>query len=166
MQRLHQVPLTERRSVLEGSVALVRPGGFVGAVTSSTREYRCHGSAVSTSAGSQSLATIWLVPACPGPCLKSALSLLSASAHSNTTDLFQSVGCEEIHIEEVPLEWCVEDWEALSRTPVFIEGALWPDIDLEIGSRALIEGVRAAYAGLGIDSMRRPHLHCVARRPT
>jgi hypothetical protein len=79
--------------------------------------------------------------------------------------LFQSIGYEDIQIEEVPFDWSVEDWEALSKYSVFIQGALSPDIDLAVGSRALIEGVRAAYRALGIETLRRAVLHCVARRP-
>jgi SAM-dependent methyltransferase len=162
---LHQVPLTERRSVLEGGVALVRPGGFVGANTffydggidAPTRLFQLRWIAEARNYLARA-GVSWTLPQKPPV----ALDRLSPQQHY---DLFQSIGCEEIYIEEVQLEWSVEDWEALSKYSVFIQGALSPEIDLGIGSRALIEGVRAAYAGLGIDSVRRPCLHCVARRP-
>jgi hypothetical protein len=91
-----------------------------------------------------------------------ALQRLTPQQHY---DLFQSIGYEDILIEEVPFDWHVEDWEALSKYSVFIQGALWPEIDLQVGSRALIEGARGAYRALGIKTLRRAVLHCVARRP-
>jgi trans-aconitate methyltransferase len=162
---LHQVPLIERRSVIEGGLALVRPGGFLGANTffyeggidAPTRLFQLRWMVEARKYLSRA-GVSWTVPDKP----PIALERLSPQQHY---DLLRAAGCEEIHIEEVQLEWCVEDWEALSKYSVFIQGALSPDIDLEIGSRALIEGVRATYAGLGIDSVRRPCLHCVGRRP-
>ena len=162
---LHQLPVSERRSVLEGAFALVRPGGFVGANTffydggidAQARLFQLRWTAEARASLSRANVS-WRVPATP----PIALQRLSAQQHH---DMFQSVGFEDIEIEELPLDWAVEDWEALSRYSVFIQGALSPDIDLALGSRALIEGVRAAYAGLGITSVRRACLHCVARRP-
>ena len=91
-----------------------------------------------------------------------ALQRLSPKQHY---DLFESIGYQDIQLEEVPFDWQVEDWEALSEYSVFIQGALSSDIDLEVGSNALIEGVRAAYKALGLTTVRRGWLHCVARRP-
>lgn len=162
---LHQIPLAERRSVLAEGFALVRPGGFIGANTlffdggidAPTRLFHLRW-IVETRNYLTRAGISWTLPE-KAPI---ALQRLSPEQHYN---LFQSVGCDEICIEEVQQEWFVEDWEALSKYSVFIQGALSPDIDLDIGSRALIEGVRAAYTGLGIDSVRRGWLHCVARRP-
>ena len=162
---LHQVQLTERRSVLEGAFLLVRPGGMVGANTlfynggieaqtrlfylrwmTETRKYLAQAS------------VSWNLPTKP----PIALERLSPKQHH---DLFQSLGYHDIQVEEVQFDWLLEDWEALSRYSVFIQGALGPDIDLEVGSRALIEGARVAYGALGIKTVRRGWLHCVARRP-
>jgi ubiquinone/menaquinone biosynthesis C-methylase UbiE len=163
---LHQVLLTERRSVLEGAFALVRPGGLVGASTlfydggigAETRpfylrwiaEARAYLARASVSWGGPTKVPI-------------ALQRMSPQQHR---EVFRSIGYEDIEIEEVPFDWRVEDWEALSKYSVFIQGALSPDIDLEVGSRALIEGVRAAYRGLGIETVRRGWLHCVGRHPS
>jgi ubiquinone/menaquinone biosynthesis C-methylase UbiE len=162
---LHQVPLVERRSVLEGAFALVRPGGLVGANTLfyeggveplARRFYlRWMAEARTRLAGAS---VSWNVPTK----VPVALQRLTPQQHY---DLFHSIGYEDIEIEEFPLEWHVEDWEALSKYSVFIQGALSPDIDLELGSKALIEGARAAYRALGIETLRRANLHCVARRP-
>jgi ubiquinone/menaquinone biosynthesis C-methylase UbiE len=162
---LHQVPLTERRSVLEGAFSLVRPGGLVGANT------LFYDGGIGPE--SQSFYLRWMMET--RKCLASAsvrwnvptqvpvaLQRLSPRQHH---DLFQSIGFEDIQVEEVPFAWHFEDWEALCRYSVFIQGALAPDIDLEIGSKALIEGARRAYEALGIDSVQRAWLHCAARRP-
>jgi ubiquinone/menaquinone biosynthesis C-methylase UbiE len=162
---LHQLPLAERRPVLEGAFKLVRPGGMVGAntlfyeggVQPETREFylrwimetRHHLARASVS---------WRPPATTPV----ALQLLSAQQHY---DLFHSLGYEGIEVEELPLDWSVEDWEALSKYSVFIQGALSPDIDLEVGSQALVEGARSAYRALRLDTVRRGWLHCAARRP-
>ena len=162
---LHQVPLTERRLVLDGAFALVRPGGFVGANTlfydggieADTRPFylRWMLEARAYLAGAS---VRWTAPTQ----IPVALQRFSPQQHY---DLFASLGYEDIQVEELQLDWRLEDWEALSKYSVFIQGALSPDIDLEIGSRALIEGARAAYRALGLETVRRGWLHCVARRP-
>jgi ubiquinone/menaquinone biosynthesis C-methylase UbiE len=162
---LHQVPLAERQSVLEGAYALVRPGGLVGAntlfydggVDPHTRPFYVRWIAETR----ESLARASIAWSPPSNAAV-ALQRLSALQHR---DMFNSLGYEAIQIEEVQFDWTVEDWEALSRYSVFIHGALSPDIDLEAGSKALIEGVRATYRALGIDTVKRGWLHCVARRP-
>jgi ubiquinone/menaquinone biosynthesis C-methylase UbiE len=162
---LHQVPVTERRSVLEGVHALVRPGGLVGAntlfydggIAGETRPFY-----VRWIVGAREYLARASVPWSLPSDATIALQRLSPQQHH---DMFQSLGYEDIHIEEVQFDWSLEDWEALSRYSVFIRGALSPDIDLKIGSKALIEGARAAYRALGIETVRRGWLHCVARRP-
>lgn len=162
---LHQIPLTERRSVLDGAFALLRPGGFVGTNTlfydggiqARTRQFylRWLAEARQYLAGAS---VRWSAP----ERTPIALERLSTQQHH---DLFESIGFENIQIEELQFEWRLEDWEALSKYSVFIQGALSPDIDLEIGSKALIEGVRAAYRALALETVPRGWLHCVARRP-
>lgn len=162
---LHQVPLTERRSVLEGAFTLVRPGGLVGANTlfydggidADTRAFYIRWLA-ETRASLVRAGVPWSMPAQP----PIALQRLSAEQHR---ELLQSIGYTDIRVEEVSFDWLVEDWEALSKYSVFIQGALYPGVDLTTGSRALIEGVRAAYRALGLQTLRRSVLHCVARRP-
>lgn len=162
---LHQVSLTERPSVLEGAFFLVRPGGLVGANTlfydggigAESRAFYLRWIAEARQYLARASVT-WNLPT-QTPV---ALQRLSPKQHH---DLFQSLGYEDIQIEEVQFDWRVEDWEALSKYSVFIQGALAPDIDLAVGSRALIEGARAAYNALGIETVRRGWLHCVARRP-
>jgi ubiquinone/menaquinone biosynthesis C-methylase UbiE len=162
---LHLVPLEERRSVLEGAFALVRPGGLVGANTlfyeggagAQTRLFYLRWMAEARDYLA-SASVSWSVPT-KTPV---ALQRLSPQQHH---DLFQSLGYEDIQIEEVQFDWRVEDWEALSKYSVFIQGALSPDVDLEVGSRALIAGARAAYRALGIETVRTGWLHCVGRRP-
>lgn len=162
---LHQVPLTERRSVLEGAFSLVRPGGRVGANTifydgdigAETRPFYLRWMAETREYLARACVS-WGVPATT----PIALQRLSPQQHH---DLFHSLGYEDIQIEELQVDWRVEDWEALSKYSVFIQGALSPDMDLEVGSRALIEGAKAAYRALGIETVRRGWLQCVARRP-
>src|SRR5205823_2246210 len=102
---LHQVPLTERRSVLAGAFEIVRPGGLVGANTlfydggieaqtrlfylrwlASAREYLARAS------------VSWTLPDREAV----ALQRLSPEQHY---DMFQSCGYEDIKIEEVYLDW-------------------------------------------------------------
>jgi ubiquinone/menaquinone biosynthesis C-methylase UbiE len=162
---LHQVPLTERRSVLQGAFSLVRPGGLVGVNTlfydggigPESRPFYLRWMAETRECLARA-AVPWSMPTQTAV----ALQRLSPTQHY---DLFQSLGYEGIQIEEVPFDWHLEDWEALSKYSVFIQGALAPDIDLEMGSRALIEGARKAYRALGIETVQRAWLHCVARRP-
>jgi len=162
---LHQVPLAERASVLKGAFSLVRPGGLVGANTL----FYDGGIGVE----SQSFYLRWMMET--RKCLARAsvrwsvptqtpiaLQRLSPSQHYA---LFRSLGFEDIQVEEVPFAWHFEDWEALCKYSVFIQGALAPDINLEVGSKALIEGARRTYAALAIDTVQRAWLHCVARRP-
>jgi ubiquinone/menaquinone biosynthesis C-methylase UbiE len=162
---LHQVPLAERRSVLEGAFQLVRPGGFIGA---NTLFY-----AGGIDAATRGFYLRWMAEAreylarvnvawSPPKQTPIALQHLSPEQHR---DMFHAIGCQDIVIEELQFDWRVEDWEALSKYSVFIQGACSPDIDLEIGSRALIEGARTAYRALGLKTVRRGWLHCVARRP-
>jgi ubiquinone/menaquinone biosynthesis C-methylase UbiE len=162
---LHQVPLAERRSVLEGAFTLLHAGGFVGASTlfyngrvgPDTRAFYLRWMA-ETRAALARTSVSWRPPETKPV----ALERLSPQQHY---DLFQSSGYEGIEIEEVQFNWRLDDWEALSKYSVFIQGALSPDVDLEIGSHALIEGARAAYQGLGIETVTTGWLHCAARRP-
>ncbi len=163
---LHQLPLAERASVVADAFALVRPGGYVGANTlfydggipAASRAFYMRWMA-ETRAQLARASVAWR----PAPQTPVALQRLSRREHH---DLLQDAGFTDIQVEELYLDWGVEDWEALSRYSVFIQGALWPEIDLEIGSRALIDGVGAAYAGLGIETVPRGWLHCAARRPS
>lgn len=162
---LHQIPLSERRSVLEGAFALLRGGGIVGASTlfyrggidAGTRVFYQRWMVETREALAQ--ASVYWKPPATTPV---ALQVLSPRQHH---DLFRSLGYEEIKIEELQFDWHLEDWEALSKYSVFIQGALSQDIDLEIGSRALVQGAQAAYNALGIKTVRRGWLHCAARRP-
>lgn len=162
---LHQVPLVERRSVLEGAFHLVRPGGLVGANT------LFYGGGVD--AATRGFYLRWIAEVRdylarangawrPPNQTPVALQHLTPEEHR---ELLQSVGFQDVHIEELQFDWRIEDWEALSKYSVFIQGACSPDIDLALGSRALIEGARAAYRTLGLETVRRGWLHCVARRP-
>jgi ubiquinone/menaquinone biosynthesis C-methylase UbiE len=163
---LHQIPVEERQPVLGGAFALVRPGGLVGANTTfyegaigpESRPFYLRW-LLETRKVLEMASIPWRVPDANSV----AHQYLTQQQHH---DLFQSLGYQDIRTEVLQLEWQVEDWEALSKYSVFIQGVLWPDIDLAAGSRALIEGVRSTYRALGIDSMRRGCLFCVARRPT
>lgn len=163
---LHQVPRADRRSLLEGAFALLRPGGLVGAntlfydggVPRHTWAFYVRWMAEARSILARELST-WEEPVTTPV----ARQRLSPQQHR---ELLQTIGFEDVHIEELPFEWTLEDWEALCRYSVFIQGALSPGIDLELGSRALIEGVRIAFRTLGIQAVPRGWLHCVARRPS
>lgn len=161
---LHQIPLEERQSVLKGALALMRTRGWVGANT------LFYDGGLNTEA--RAFQVRWLAEAREylakknvrfEPNLTSvALQRLTPQGHY---DLFASAGFEDIRVEELQFDWQVEDWEALSRYSVFIHGALSSEIDLGLGSRALIAGARAAYRALGINTVRRGWLHVVGRRP-
>jgi ubiquinone/menaquinone biosynthesis C-methylase UbiE len=161
---LHQIPLEERRPVLGGAFALVRRGGWVGANTlfydgaigPDTRPFYLRWLAEARKALQAES-----IPWTPSVDTAVALQHLGPQQHH---DLFASLGAVDIRVEELQLDWRQEDWEALCKYSVFIKGALWPRIDLAAGSRALIAGLRATYVALGIESVRRGWLHCVARR--
>jgi ubiquinone/menaquinone biosynthesis C-methylase UbiE len=162
---LHQVPLDERGSVLAGAFNLVRPGGLVGANT------LFYGGGID--AQTQAFYLRWMaetrdclsrasVPWRVAESTPIALQRLTPQQHY---ELFKSCGYADIKVEEVAFDWRIEDWEALSKYSIFIQGALWPEIELETGSQALIQGVKAAYEALGLETVRRGWLHCAARRP-
>ncbi len=152
--------------MLEGAYALVRPGGWVGAntlfydggVEPETRLFYTRW-LLETRKQLARASVRWAPPTRQTPV---ALQRMSPEQHH---DLFLKLGFEDIHVEELQFDWLAEDWEALSRYSVFIHGALSPDIDLELGSRALIDALHATYHSLGVQSVRRGWLHCVARRP-
>lgn len=161
---LHQIPLEERRPVLEGVHTLLRPGGMVGANTlfyegAVDPDTRLFYTAWLMEARQvlKARGVAWIPPDIP----PIALQLLTPEQHG---DLLRDTGFEAIEIEELQLDWTPADWEALSRYSVFIHGALSPDIDLSTGSEALIEAVHATYDKLGISTVRRGWLHCAARR--
>lgn len=162
---LHQIPLVERRPVFEGVFSLLKSGGAVGANT----PFYDGG----VPADTQEFYTLWMLHArrflkkCsialePPTETPIALQRLSPEQHR---ELLADTGFVDIEVEEVDCEWSSADWEALSKYSVFIHGALARDIDLSIGSEALIEGVRAAFQDLGVETITRGWLHCAARRP-
>jgi len=162
---LHQIPIEERRPVLEGVFDLLQPGGAVGL---NTLFYEG-----AIPGGTAKFYSVWLMNARrflkkagitlePPAARPVALQRLSAGQHG---DLLAAIGFEHIEVEEVECSWAAEDWEALSHYSVFIQGALQPDIDLHIGRQALVEGVRSAYRDLGIGTIERRWLHLSARRP-
>jgi ubiquinone/menaquinone biosynthesis C-methylase UbiE len=162
---LHQIPVGERRSVIEAAFQLVRPGGMVaantlfydGGIGPDTHHFYMRWMA-EVRQYLQRAGIPWGAPASTSI----ALQRLSPRQHF---ELFEAIGFENIEVEEVQFYWTADDWEALSNYSVFIRGALSPDIPLEIGSRALTEGVHATYRALGLESVRRGWLHCAARRP-
>lgn len=162
---LHQIPLAEREGVLKGAFSLLRPGGMVGANTLFYRggiaidaiEFNIRWLAEARAVLSREGVPIQIPATAP-----IASQQLTPHEHER---LLRSIGYEDFLLEEVQMDWRVEDWEALSRYSVFIQGALWPDVDLEAGSRALIAGARAAYRGLAVETIRRGWLHVSARRP-
>ena len=162
---LHQIPLSERRQVLEGVFGLLGPRGAVGM---NTLFYEG-----SIYPGTEKFYSRWMfntrdflrkqgIRLDPPATTPVALQRLTPGQHA---ELLAGIGFVDVEVEEVECEWTPEDWEALCKYSVFIQGALQPDIDLAIGSRALIESARAAYVSLGIDTIRRGWLHVAARRP-
>jgi ubiquinone/menaquinone biosynthesis C-methylase UbiE len=162
---LHQIPLEQRLPVIEAAFSLLHPGGFMGA---NTLFYDG-----GIEAGTSVFYSRWMAETrerlakasiswSPGTDTAVALQRLSPRQHH---DLFQRAGFEDIAVEELWFGWLPEDWEALSKYSVFIQGALSLDIDLAAGSNALIEGAKAAYNGLNMKMIRRGWLHCAARRP-
>lgn len=162
---LHQIPLDERESLLAMAVSLLRPGGVLGCSTLFYRgglseqarifniQWMQYARAELERLGGQ-----WRdMSKDPPP----ALQNLSPSEHER---LLGRIGLSDVIVEEVEFDWAPEDWEALCRYSVFIRGALAPDVELEIGHRALVEGMRAAYDSLGIRSLKRKWLHCSGRR--
>lgn len=162
---LHQIPLTERAPVLRGVFELLRSGGMAGANT------LFYDGAVRS--GTEQYYVAWMMHARnflkergvrlkPPEATPVALQVLSPEQHAG---LLAEVGFVDIELEEIECEWSPEDWMALSRYSVFIQGALHPGIDLALGSQALIEGARSAYRDLGLGTVKRGWLQCAARRP-
>jgi ubiquinone/menaquinone biosynthesis C-methylase UbiE len=162
---IHQIPLVERRPVLEAVFNLLRSRGTVG-INTLFYDGGIH-------PGTEKFYIVWMLHARdflrkrgvklePPVVAPNALQRLSPREH---VDLLSHIGFVEIEVEEVEFEWSPDDWEALSKYSVFIQGALQPDIDLAIGSQALIESARAAYRSLGIETIKRGWLHLAARRP-
>lgn len=163
---LHQIPLAEREPLLAMATNLLRPGGILGC---NTLFYRGGLGATArifniqwmqfARAELERLGGYWKdMSKDPPP----ALQHLSPGEHEK---LLRDIGLADVVVEEIEFDWEREDWEALCRYSVFIRGALSPDVGLEIGQRALIEGMRATYDSLGIQSLRRGWLHCSGRRP-
>ena len=162
---LHQIPLVERRPVLEGVFNLLRSRGAIGINT------LFYDGGIYP--GTERFYTVWMLHARdflkkrgiklePPVAAPIALQRLSPREHA---ELLSNIGFVDIEFEEVECEWSPDDWEALSKYSVFIQGALQPDIDLLIGSQALIESARAAYGNLGVETIKRGWLHLAARRP-
>jgi ubiquinone/menaquinone biosynthesis C-methylase UbiE len=162
---LHQIPAAERRPVFDVVFGLLEPGGAVGANTlfyeggipEDTREFYL----------------VWMMHVRDYLRKRSieletpketpvALQRISSDQHA---EMLSATGFSEIEIEEVDTEWKFEDWQALSAYSVFVQGALAPNVDVAIGSRALIESAWQAYEVLGIETVRRGWLHCAARHP-
>ena len=161
---LHQIPLSEREAVVQGAFELLKPGGWVGANTTFYEG--------AAQPESRLFYIQWMTEArrylerasvqCRFPTRHNAAQqVLTPSQHQ---DLLASAGFQDIHIEILYLDWQLEDWEALSRYSVFIQGALFPEVDLALGSLALIEGARVAYNSMKISTVRRGVLHCAGRR--
>jgi len=140
---LHQIPLPERRPVLEGVFDLLKSRGAVGV---NTLFYDG-----GIYAGTEKFYTAWMLHArdflrkrgitlTPPGDTPIALQRLSPEEH---TQLLSDIGFVDIEVEEVEYEWSPEDWEALSKYSVFIQGALQP----------------------GIETIKRGWLHLAARRP-
>jgi ubiquinone/menaquinone biosynthesis C-methylase UbiE len=162
---LHQIPLPERGPVLAGVFNLLRSRGAVG-MNTLFYDGGIH-------AGTEKFYTVWMLHARqllrkhaiqlhPPDERPTALQRLSPEEH---VELLRNIGFVDVEFEEVDCEWSLDDWEALSKYSVFIQGALRAEINLQIGSVALIEGARAAYHDLGIETITRGWLHLSARRP-
>jgi ubiquinone/menaquinone biosynthesis C-methylase UbiE len=162
---LHQIPLVERRSVFEGVFGLLKPGGAVGANTPfydggiphESREFYMRWMTHARHYLKKQSITLTIPDETP-----IALQRLSPEQHA---EILSECGFTDIEVEEVPTVWTPEDWAALSKYSVFIQGALDPNIDLAIGSEALIESAKTAYFEMGIETLERGWLHCAARRP-
>ena len=162
---LHQIPLADRGGVFQGIFELLRPGGVVGANTlfydGSVREdpggFYTHWMLATRRA----LAARG-IPGQFATAVPVALQQLTPEQHRA---LPADAGFVDIRIEEIDTAWGPEDWAALCQYSVFIQGALWPDVDLAAGRDALIDAVHATYRKLELELVHRGWLHCAARRP-
>ncbi len=161
---LHQIPRVERGPVFDGVYGLVRPGGMVGANT------LFYDGAIDPD--TRLFYTAWLMEArqvlkargvswTPPDIPPVAMETLTPEQHG---DLLQKAGFQDLVIEELKLDWTADDWAALSRYSVFIQGAFCPEMDLQTGSDALIEAVHTTFDKMGIDTVRRNWLHCAGRK--
>lgn len=164
---LHQIPLDERPSVVQGAFDLLRPGGhfgcntlfYDGGVPPETNLFNIvwmnHARSILEAEGVD-----WK-PDSKGP-ISPAFERLSPAEHRS---MLKQAGFESVVVEEVQFDWSAEDWEALSKYSVFVRG-VFPRADLAVGSRALIDGAKRAYRELGLTSIRRGWLQCAGRKGT
>ncbi len=162
---LHQIPRARRAAVLRGVFEALRPGGTI---AFNTLFY--DGSVREDPGG---LYTRWMLAARRHLAARGtrvrfpdeppvALQQWTAARHG---EVLREIGYAGVVIEELETRWALEDWIALSGYSVFIEGALWPGVDLAQGREALIAGVREAYRDTGLQTVLRGWLHVAARRP-
>ncbi|WP_328603298.1 methyltransferase domain-containing protein [Amycolatopsis sp. NBC_00345] len=160
---IHQIPEAERASVIGSCHRVLAPAGILalnthfyeGSLPRESRVFYAHW-LYSTRQ--------WLksngVELGSNPSAPVALSLLDADAH---VAMFQAAGFSDVRVEERTYECSFDDWDALSRYSVFIEGATGL-ADMALGSEALRAGLRTTFEALGLTTVPRRWLFASGRK--
>jgi ubiquinone/menaquinone biosynthesis C-methylase UbiE len=157
---IHQIPESERGSVIRSCHRMLRPRGrcvlnthfYQGALPRETQIFYAHWLYATRAWLRAHIAD--LAPGRPRP---DALSMLTPQDHR---ELFEMSGFAEVRSEEFVYECSEEDWCALSGYSVFIEGATGLT-DMALGSAALKAGLRVAFDRLGLRTVPRRWLFVV-----
>jgi ubiquinone/menaquinone biosynthesis C-methylase UbiE len=162
---IHQIPPAERREVCAAAFQMLKPGGrlgvstlfYAGAILPATRRFNLLWMQYARAFLKKKGADLDLHRQKPA-----SLQFFTAGQHR---DLLTQSGFSHVHVEEPVVQWRVEDWQALSCYSVFIQGALGPGIDFELGREALQASVAAAYEQLGVEEVPRGWVYVTGRKP-
>ncbi|MEU5269883.1 class I SAM-dependent methyltransferase [Streptomyces hygroscopicus] len=151
---MHQIPAAERGAVVEGCHRLLAPGGrcalntlfYEGAVLPRTRPFYAQWLRATREVLREAGSDLVLARSRPV-----AMETLTPAQHE---ELFAAAGFSRTKSEEAVYAWTLEDWEALCRYSVFVEGATGID-DPALGSEALTRGLRAAFEQLELTEVPR-----------
>ena len=160
---LHQIPSGERESVLAGCYDVLKIGGrcvfntlfYDGAICPETLDF--YGRWIFETnawlrARGKQIEQYKSTPA--------ARQIFSPIQHG---EMLEHIGFSNIRVEEETYGWKADDWKALCRYSVFVEGATGLD-DIPLGSNALIAAIDATFAGLKLTTVPRKWLFACATK--
>ncbi|MET9643171.1 class I SAM-dependent methyltransferase [Streptomyces syringium] len=151
---MHQIPESERGSVVSGCYRMLKPGGrcalntlfYDGAVLPGTRHFYARWLQATRA---------WLKSRGSDLVLERdkpvAMETLTPQQHE---ELFERAGFSAVKAEEETYAWTLEDWDALCGYSVFIEGATGLT-DMALGSEALKAALRTTFQDLGLTEVPR-----------
>jgi len=163
---IHQIPLPERHAVCEAAFQLLKPGGrfvvstlfYEGAVHPGTQRFYFQWMRAAHSHLQSKGAQLQLPKEKPP-----SLQLCSVQEYGA---MLSQAGFRDVLVDEQVVQWRVEDWKALSTYSVFIRGALGPNVDLRLGSEALVMGVSRVFQELGWSEMSRGWVYIAGNKPS